>query len=69
MENLDLDLPYQDIFKTKNMKKQILLFVSALLISTSIFCQSLKINSEKAVVNFNFISEISIVLSSDLHMS
>ena len=57
MENLDLDLPYQDIFKNKNMKKQILLIVSALLISTSIFCQSLKINSEKAVVNFNFISE------------
>ena len=57
MENLDLDLPYQDIFKNKNMKKQILLIVSALLISTSIFCQSLKINSENAVVNFNFISE------------
>ena len=39
------------------MKKQFLLIACALIFSVSAFCQSLTINSEKAMVNFNFVSE------------
>ena len=54
-----MDLPYQDIFKPKHitMKKQFLLIACTLIFSVSAFCQSLTINSEKAIVDFNFVSE------------
>ena len=39
------------------MKKQFLLIACTLIFSVSAFCQSLTINSEKAIVDFNFVSE------------
>ena len=58
MENLDLDLQYQDTFKLKNtMKKQLLFAAFSLIFSFSAICQSLTINSDEALVDFNFVSE------------
>ena len=56
--NLDSDLQYQDIFKIKTtMKKQLLFIAFSILFSLSSICQSLTINSDKAIVDFNFVSE------------
>ncbi|MFL2570280.1 MAG: YceI family protein [Parvicellaceae bacterium] len=39
------------------MKKQLLTITCFLLLTATAFCQSLKINADKAIVDFNFVSE------------
>ena len=39
------------------MKKQLLTITCFLLLMATAFCQSLKINADKAIVDFNFVSE------------
>ena len=62
MGNLDSDLQYQDIFnlsyfKTNIMKKQFFTLGISLFITLLSIGQTLKIDHENAIVDFNFVSE------------